>query len=495
MADSDAIEALASLPIDPGGGGRSSQRDALIACAHDAELWHDPDGVSYATVQVGTHRETYRIRSSAFRSWLGHRYFIQSHGGVGAQAEEEALRAIEARARFEGPTHRPAVRIAWLDGVLWLDLADDEWRAVRVDGKGWSVVSEPAIRFIRPRGMKPLPIPARGGSLTLLRQFLNAGDDDTYLLLVAFLVGALMPSGPYPVLVLGGEQGSAKSTVARVLRALIDPHEAPIRSAPREEDDLIVAARGGHVVAFDNLSNLPPLLADAICRLSTGAGFGKRQLYTDGEEVIFAGVRPVILNGIPDLATRPDLADRAIVVTLPPIPDDARRSELEFWSAFEAARPAILGALLDAVVVALRRLTDTCLGRSPRMADFARWVVAAEPALPWSQGAFLAAYSGNRAGAIEATLDADPVADAVCALVAGEPWKGRASELMPRLAQGMPEHVLRSHDWPKDATRLSGRLRRLAPALRKVGIDVAFPSRSHGRRVIEIGTSTELSGT
>ena len=187
--------------------------------------------------------------------------------------------------------------------------------------------------------------------------------------------------GPYPVIALSGEQGSAKSTFSAILRSLLDPNTAPLRALPREDRDLFIAASNGHVLAFDNVSGLPGWISDTLCRLATGGGFAVRQLYTDQDEVLFDAARPVILNGIEEIVTRPDLADRAVFLTLQPIPEEHRRPEQELWAAFEAERPRILGVLLDAVVVGLKRLPETRLEKLPRMADFALWATACETAL------------------------------------------------------------------------------------------------------------------
>lgn len=148
---------------------------------------------------------------------------------------------------------------------------------------------------------------------------------------MAWLIQALRPKGAYPVLILQGEQGSAKSTTERLLRALIDPSTAPLRTTPRNERDLIIAATNSWCAAFDNISTLPPWLSDALCRLSTGGGFSARELYTDAEEVLFDVTRPVILNGTTDVATRPDLLDRALVMMLPAIQEEGRTPEADLW--------------------------------------------------------------------------------------------------------------------------------------------------------------------
>src|SRR5207253_279153 len=153
------------------------------------------------------------------------------------------------------------------------------------------------VRFRRTRGMLPLPIPEPGGRLDTLRDFVNA-DDDGWTLATAWLVGTLRPDRPFPVLGIHGEQGSGKSTQARMLRGLVDPNVADLRSCPRKEHDLVLAAVNGWIVGLDNVSRLPDWLSDALCRLSTGAGFGTRQLYTDADESLFAAKRPILLNGI-----------------------------------------------------------------------------------------------------------------------------------------------------------------------------------------------------
>src|SRR6516164_2177590 len=212
------------------------------------------------------------------------------------------------------------------------------------------------------------------------RSFLNLPMPDEFVLVVAWLLAALQRGGPYPVLVIAGEQGSAKTMLTKILRALIDPNAAPTRAPPREERDLMIAANNGHVLAYDNLSSLPSWLSDALCRLASGGSLAIRRLYTDCDEVLFQAARPAVLNGIEDVVCRPDLADRAIFLALGPIADECRRTERQLWREFEVVRPRILGALLDAAAHGLRRLSQVRLERSPRMADFALWATACETA-------------------------------------------------------------------------------------------------------------------
>jgi hypothetical protein len=280
---------------------------------------------------------------------------------------------------------------------------------VKIGPDGWQLVAEAPVRFRRPAGMLALPAPERGGSIETLGVLLNLPDAHDFVLLMSWLLASLRGRPPYPPLVISGEQGSAKTTLAKMLRALADPNAAPVRTVPREERDLFIAANNGHVLAFDNLSELPPWLSDGLCRLASGGAFAARQLYTDQDEVLFAAARPIILNGIEDIVTRPDLGDRALFLTLRPIPERKRQPESQLWRAFESERALLLGALLDAVSHGLRKLSQVRLDQLPRMADFAMWATACETAF-WPAGAFVRAFTANRKAAIEHAIDADPVA-------------------------------------------------------------------------------------
>ena len=471
------------------------QADILIGLAADLELFHTSDGTGYADLEINGHRETWPIRNKGFRRWLARRFFEATGKAPNSEALHSALNVIEAQAHFDGPERTVFIRVGGQDGKLYLDLCDEAWRAVEIDERGWRVIDNPPVRFRRAAGMRPLPAPMPGGSLETLRSFLNVQSEAHFVLAVSWMLAVLRHRGPYPVLVLSGEQGSAKSTLSAILRALLDPNTAPLRALPREDRDLFIAATNGHVLTFDNVSGLRAWISDTLCRLATGGGFAVRQLYTDLDEVLFDAARPVILNGIEDMVARADLADRGVFLTLEPIPEERRRPEAELWAAFEAERPRILGALLDAMVEGLKRLPETRLPKLPRMADFALWATACETAL-WPAGTFWSAYCGNRDEAVEVVIEADPVATAVRAFMSAQTeWKGTVSNLLVALSEVVDERIAKSKDWPGSPRALSGRLRRAAALLRKIGIEVAFNKEGKVRtRIVHITTAPENAG-
>ena len=475
--------------------GANRELQALLAIVAQAEVFRGTDGVGFADVTVDGHRETHPIKSRAFRHWLALSYFQATGKAASPGALAQVREIVEARAQFEGPERETFLRVGRTADAIYLDLGDARWRAVEVTAEGWRVIDAPPVRFRRRDGALALPEPARGGSVDDLRPLLNV-DDDGFVLTVGWLLGALRGQGPYPPLAVSGEQGSAKSTFSTLVRNLVDPNAVPLRGLLRHDHDLHIAANNAHVLCFDNVSKLSDWLSDTMCRLATGGGFSTRELYADTDEVLFKGMRPILLNGIEDFVERPDLADRSIALLLPSIGEAERRTEADVLAAYDAARPRVLGALLDALATGLRNLPTTQLATLPRMADFALWVAACESAL-WEPGSFEAVYRDNRDTGQADLLEADVVAATILRLM-NDPfhtergrdvpgrseWRGTRADLLAELNDRADDAARRDPRWPRTAKAVGDRVRRMATGLRKVGIEPVFPKRSHGQNVV-----------
>jgi hypothetical protein len=468
------------------------QVDILVGIASEAELFHNAEKTAFATITLDGHGETHAVMSQGFRSWLRHRFYKQTNGSPGSEVFKSALNTIEAKALYEGDEHEVYLRIAGHQGAIYIDIGDKHWRVLQVTSDGWSVIDKPPVRFRRAATMLPLPLPVLGGSIAELKRFLNVPDDNAFVLAVAFILGAMRPTGPYTVLSLHGPAGTAKSTFSEVIRRLIDPGKPMLRSLPKEKVDLFIAANNNHVVAFENVSHIPTWLSDLMCTVSTGGGLSRRELYTDFGEVTFDVQRPQIVNGIVDFIVRGDLADRAIPLVLRTIEQDKRRYESKFWSEFEAAAPRILGALLTALANGLRHLRATELKVLPRMADFAIWATACETGALWVEGlTFVSAYARNREEATAIVLEDDHVARVLQQfMVARKAWEGNATQLLKELTMlwggDTPDH------WPKGPNKLSNRIRRVQPQLAQVGLTVHF-DRSERQKTILLSVAAPAS--
>jgi hypothetical protein len=454
------------------------------------ELFKTKEDRFFADVKKNSHRETLRIKSKEFRRWLTREYFQQVGATPSPEAMKSTLDTLEALADV-GPTHEVYIRVAHDNGTIYLDLCDSDRRVVEITEDGWKIIDEAPVRFRRAAGMLPLPEPVKGGKIDDLRSHINVASDDDFVLVIAWLLGSIAPmqhAGTYPLLSIAGEHGSAKSTLLDFIRALVDPNALQLRALPREERDLFIAANAGFVLAYDNVSKLPGWLSDALCRIAYGGGLSLRGLYTDDEEVTFSAKRPILLNGIPDVVDRHDLADRTIFMHAPTIPKERRRTEAKIRAAFEADRPKLLGALLGIVAHGLAQLPTTALKESPRLADFTRWVVACEGAFAKpARGRFLDIYDRRITEATQLILEGDALADAIKSLMATtERWEGSASDLLKELNRRAGDDSKRSPDWPKAPNVLTNALRRLAPGLRDQGIDYAAGKGAKGKRRVTL---------
>jgi hypothetical protein len=494
---SDLIEYMLNEPLRAEDPEWESKADRLsrLALGTGFELFHDPDQQGWASIRLDGHWENHPIRSRAFQLFLLHLYYHETGESPGTHALRAAMDLFEARALFDGEEHPIHLRAAEHKGRLYLDLCDRAWRSIEIDAQGWRVVERPPARFRRTRGSQPLPEPEPGGSLHELRPFFNV-DHHGWVLIRAFLIAALRPGFPLPILVAKGEQGAGKSTACRVISSLIDPRTSALRGIPREVRDLTAAARNSWLVCLDNLSRLPEDLADAACRLATGGGFGGRQLYSDHDEAIFDATRPLVFNAIPELGTaRPDFLDRALIVEFLSLPPELRRDEARYWSEFSKQQPRILGALLDAAVAGIRNLPQARVERPPRLADFALWVSACEEALGMEPGEAMGACMASSAEARDLALEASPLYQPLAEL-AREGFTGTVTELHARLGSMVGDAARRSLRWPKAPNILSNALRRMAANFREAGIELQLSRNDvQGRRVVSVSATSQSRKT
>jgi hypothetical protein len=383
----------------------------LLRYAQLAEYFHDADGEAYATVPQDLHKETWSLKSRGFKRWLRYTFYSQEKtrmGGVGEPAPlrnsmiTDVVHQLEAKAQFEG-VQRPAhVRSAEHDGKIFLDLCNKKWEVIEISSEGWEIkaAKDVPVRFIRSKGMAPLPLPDQDGfgSVDPLRNLLNLKGDEgerSFRLILAWLLQALRARGPYPILVLLGERGSAKSTAARILRSVIDPSTVPLRHKPAKPHDLYIDAVSSWTIALDNISSLPGWLSDTLCMLATGGGFSTRTLFSDREQELFDAMRPIILNGITDVVTADDIVQRSLIVRMPTLAKGSYKTERAIYRELETFAPQILAALLDAAVTGLQEIENVKAEALPRMGDFASWAVATEVALGGEGGGWLL-HEGTR---------------------------------------------------------------------------------------------------
>ena len=376
------------------------------------------------------------------------------------------------------------LRRAKLKEKYYIDLGDPDWRVVEIDDKGWRIIGHSPVWFTRTAKTGALPEPKKGGSFKSLLEVINV--PETYrTLLLTWAIECFRPETDDVGLMIFGGHGTVKSTTQRSLKELIDPMGSNLRSRPKSREDLFIAAHNGLLLSYENLSDLSADTQDALCTVLTGGEFTTRQLHTNGEEFEIRVKNPVVLNGINNVVTRPDLLDRFICIELPELEPSQRKAGTAVRQRFEELKPTVFGAILTRFHLALKELPAVTADKTlelPRMADFALLGESVGRSINQKPGWFLKMYKRHRQVGVNHALDGDPVGAAIRSYVAGhkEPLTGTVGAIGEKLRQhwqAMPGMKTKNSIWPESGKAIGNALHRLQPAMRLVGISIDFGPR------------------
>ena len=446
----------------------TAKSDKLVLLLREScELFHDESDNSYATFKQDEHHETWPLSSEGFAKWAGYKAFTELGFSPSPTVFSTTLSTLKGIAIYEGEEHQVYLRCAPIIGGFLIDQTNDDWTAIKVTAEGWKVTSQPERKFIRSNTATALSDPV-AGDFSLFWNHVNI-PTEYQTLVTTFILESWRPETPYVILELSGEQGSAKSTTHTRIRQVSDPNRIPLRTAPKDTQDIFVSAANNHQASFENMSNLSGKMQDALCTLSTGGGFSARKLYSDSDESVIEAKRPVIINGISPVATRPDLIDRVIHIDLPKIKN--RKTEENLEREFDNDLPYILGGLLDIFSKSLAVLPSITIKKLPRMADFALLGEAVHEVSGVNKS-FNEVFLENRTESLRRSLESSPVAMAVQELVnVRDKFHGTIKQLKATLDE---EFHQKGEGWPRSPKGLSEALKRTAPALREIGIDIEF---------------------
>jgi hypothetical protein len=464
---------------------RSSKADKILEAFADtgAELFHDPSDRAFVSIPLQSGGTlSFPVLSNDAERWLREVYYRATVKVVASQQLNDILATLEARARYEGQQHDIHQRYGRVDDEIYVDLGRRDGKVVRIAGSQWSTTYSCPIKFYRGAGFGELPEPQEDGDLYQLRDLLHLSTEN-FILVLAFALTAMSASGPYMCLLVEGEQGSGKSLLCEILARTIDPRAVPKFRLPDNERDLMIHAKERHLLVYDNASGMRAAMSDALCSLSTGGGFATRRLYTDDALQEFVASRPFIVNGISDVASRPDLLDRAVRVHLPSMTEETRRSEKRLMDQYHQALPHLLGSLFDCISCALGSEDSVEEPRTLRMADCAHWLSAAEQATGLPHGTFIEVLERNQTELVSDRIANDALVIALLALVEGEPFVGTMSELHRALSDNA---ALKDRSFPSTPQHLRRQIERLRPALRKVGLFIENGPRTKERRSVRV---------
>jgi hypothetical protein len=435
----------------------------------ECRLFCDNQNEPYAKVQVDNHTEIWGVHSQGFGDLLRSWYYKKTKRGVNQNQLDSAIMTISAIANYDGHREDVYLRVAQEGEKIYIDMCDKNWRVIKVTNGGWTVIDNPPVAFTRTNNMKSLPYPIGGNGVKYLLKHINIKEEDLPLLTGWLLMALQSGPGAYPPLLINGPAGSGKSTACRMIRSLIDPNKADLLTQP-SISDLRIVGMNNHILAFDNVSKVSPAFSDAICKISTGDNQSIRRLYTTNGEMTVSIKKPTILNGIPELAKRSDLASRSLKLTLQKVKH--RKTEKQAWIDFQDDAPSILKGLLSGLTAALANLENTKIEGMTRMADFCMWATAARSAYEWEETTFIDAYTKNVKESHVDSLESSPFASAIIKMCEeGKNFHGRPLDLLEDIEVNYSSlKVTRSITWVKTAKGVIEQLDRNEESLESVGI-------------------------
>lgn len=456
-----------------------------------ATLFRDQLNDAYAFFPGKEGWKVRRVDSDDFAHWLRWLYYQGTRDAIGQQALQKVVDLCACMAHYDGPEYPLYNRIALREGTIIYHLCTTANQVVIIDVNGFRVTDQSTPLFRYYRQQRPQVPPAGEGDVREVLPFINlkAGNKDMELLLLVYIISCFIPEYPHALLIVLGEKGSAKSTLLRLIRRLVDPAKPLLLGLPENIDDLPQQLDQNYYAPYDNVQKFSQKVSDRFCRAVTGDGDTRRKLYTDDDTFNREYQRCIALNGINVCAEEPDLLDRCLLLELERIPKNRRRREREFWKTFEGAIPRILHGVFQTLSKAIT-LYDSINppGGHNRMADFEHWGCAIAEALGFTTEEFVAAYERNMGVQTQVAIDESDVAQAIQALMEREEgcrWEGTASELLATLTDIATEEKINTKgpSWPSRANALSKSIRSVLSNLRDVGIQVAFIRDGRNRRV------------
>jgi hypothetical protein len=460
-----------------------SQAQKLLQIAKEKcqEFFVDQYGSPYAAVRIRDHGETLHLNSERFRNWICRQYYELEGSVPNSESITNAVNVLKANAEFDGNTKELHIRVARSiehdTTTIHYDMTNSEWEAVKITSEGRSIEKSPGI-FRRYNNQQPQIYPSKEYPPDIFHKFMelvNVMGEKNKLLLVGYIIALFFPDIPKPILMLHGEQGSAKSTLQELIKMLVDPSSIRTLAFPKDIDQLIQQLAHNHVAYFDNISIIRDWISDQLCRAVTGSGFSKRQLWTDDDDIIYYFKRCIGFNGINLGATKADLLDRGMIIQLERIPKDKIRKLDDIWEEFEKIKPQLLGYIFDIMtkVLRLRQTTKVELKEHPRMADFAELAEIISRCMGNRDYLYLDAYYENIELQTEEVLEASPVGTAMIKFMnTREEWTGSATQLFGEMDAVTAELKINTKNklWPKSPNVLSRKLNEVKTNLADIGI-------------------------
>ena len=475
---------------------------------HCIELFVDQYNVPHASIKIDNHVEILSLNNRRFKNLL-YKICYNETKKLNSEKIEGILNILKADAEFSGNKKKVDLRVVKKDDyTFYYDLTNNSWTIIKITPEGWTLIEEDTsipILFKRYSNQMAQVIPTiydKGDIFDKFMDLLNLKDEKNRLLLKCYIISLFIPEIAKPILILHGEQGSAKSTLEELIKMLVDPSILKTLSFPRDINELVQQLAHNYIAYFDNISIIPHWISDVLCRAVTGSGFSKRQLFTDDDDFIYTFLRCVGINGINLGSIKADLLDRSIIIQLERIPKKKRRKIENLWKEFNKIKPQLLGYILHIIVKVLNVKKEgreiTLPDGFNRMADFEEYGEIIARCMNYQENEFLRAYQENVGIQIDQAIEANTLSTVILQFIdkrisednKNYEWEGTATELLSILNEFAENElkmtVSKDKSWPKSPNKLSGLLNEAMTNLREKGIVIERQKDNTGNKIIKI---------
>jgi len=461
------------------------------------ELFKDQDGNPYVTIKINNHHENWPVRSRAFENFITKQIYEDS-GKPPTKEKVNSFKSIfSARALFEGKTHEIYLRCAKVDGEVYIDIADEKWQCIKINKEKIEVVQNPLVKFRRFRHMKTLmfDLNSKIEDADLLWKYVPVTEEDK-IILRPHIALLFIPDIPYAIIIFYGAQGSGKSMSSKLIRVLVDPSSLKILSLAKDRTELVQQVSHHYLPFFDNVTRLSKQYSDFFCRVVTGEGFSKRELYTDDEDIIYNIIRRLAFNGINLAGEEPDFLDRGIPIHLNRIDKKNRKREKALLKEFEEDRPKITGALLKIVQGTLEKFNEVEkeIKSLPRMADYAIWCETASQVIGEKPYVYLNRYFTKIESLNKDAIEANPIGLTILMFANNnKEWRGSPTQLLKELEKEAAELKIDTNQklWPRAPQSLTRRINEIKTNLEDEGVKINTDERTKEGRFITIRKDTD----
>jgi hypothetical protein len=465
---------------------KSAADNLVELILENSKLFKDEFEIPHALIKISNHFEVLSIEGSKFESYVSKLYYDKCDKKIAnAESINNAISTIKGKALFEGQTIPLHLKVAWANETnkdeIYYDLSDEKRRCIKITkGIGWKIMNNQIeVLFKRYGHQAPQVEPSHDYDSKIYDNFidsLNIKNEKHKLLVKIWIISLLILGISHPILLPYGEKGSAKSTLQKKIKMLIDPSPLDLFSIYNDKTQFIQQLAHNYLCFYDNVKREPAWLSDEVCRAVSGGAFSKRKNYTDDDDIPYKYKKILSFSGINIIFSEPDALDRSIKIELERIEDEENIPDTKIEEELKQQIPALLGYIFDVVTKALEIKNSVKLKRLPRMADFAEWGEAIARALGYKPLEFLNAYFENIGEQNIEIVEANPLADAISKFIDYEmtSWISSPQTFINHLKDFADKNNIDSSKFPKNPQVISRKLNKIKSNLREFFLNFNF---------------------